>query len=306
MRTLLKNKNSIQRAARHGGFTLIELLVVIAIIAILAAILLPVLARAKLKATEANCLSNEKQIGTGWLMYADDNKENLLESYFIGGANDAKDIWFQQGLSGAGGFWGKNTGFTTTSSGAALTNDLNGLAYDNLLAPYAANPQVFHCPGDVRFNLPVGNGWAYDSYAIPETVEAAGLTSDNESLKTMAAIKRPSNCVSMLEQADTRGYNEGTFAFYPIAPNSFHWEDVFSLYHGNVGTFAFADGHAEAHTWHNYQIIVDGVYSATHGPNGTYVADEYSKCPDTNPGGVAAPLNDLGWLMQNFEGLTNP
>src|SRR5947207_10883779 len=77
----LKNKQSRfwqPPKAGRGGFTLIELLVVIAIIAILAAMLLPALARAKQKATSAVCRSNEKQLAAAWIMYCDDNRDRLV------------------------------------------------------------------------------------------------------------------------------------------------------------------------------------------------------------------------------------
>src|ERR1039457_5196513 len=83
--------NNCHPRAKRAGFTLIELLVVIAIIAILAALLLPALARAKLKATQAVCLSNEKQLMLAALMYAGQNDDKIVGKLDPnrGGAMDA-------------------------------------------------------------------------------------------------------------------------------------------------------------------------------------------------------------------------
>ncbi len=95
------------------GFTLIELLVVIAIIAILAAILFPVFARAKGKARQVSCLSNEKQIGLAIMMYAQDNDETFPSAYY-----------YQNGATSANGY----------------------VHWAGLVHPYVMNDQLFVCP----------------------------------------------------------------------------------------------------------------------------------------------------------------
>jgi prepilin-type N-terminal cleavage/methylation domain-containing protein/prepilin-type processing-associated H-X9-DG protein len=292
--------------ASQRGFTLIELLVVIAIIAILAAVLLPVLAHAKLKATQAYCVNNQKELAAAYVMYVGDNRETLPAPF------DMNGNFIFKNMGNAGGFWGLNRNFPpftggpgTANLGAALQNAENCLMTNNLFFQYAGNVGSYHCPGDVRFTQAISSpdiDWAYDSYAIPENVQPGG--SDTDGFTKMAQIHRVSDCMIFVEQADPRGYNEGTFVLEVTVPNPSpvtRWEDIFSMYHGDVGTFAFADGHAEAHRWHDNHIIADGLLSVS--PGSTF--EQYSKCP----GGTAVlPQKgfDVAYLLRHCVSPSNP
>jgi prepilin-type N-terminal cleavage/methylation domain-containing protein len=160
------------------AFTLIELLVVIAIIAILAAILLPVLGAAKVRAVRIQCVSNEHQIGAALVMYTSDNQE-----YY-----PAYGYWATWGGGAAGyGLAGSQWG------GSGIQENSGGVNYGyripaskRPLNDYTKNPKVFCCPGDVGDPSsgggtvwPVGDTCFLDwgnSYLMPWRSIPSGIT----------------------------------------------------------------------------------------------------------------------------------
>ena len=121
---------------------MIELLVVIAIIAILAAMLLPALAKAKQKAQGVYCLNNNKQLILAWSMYAGDNKETVPSSDSNTDA-DGRPPWITGTMSMTSG---SPTQMPSVNANWDIQTDLIHNSFWN----YAQNPAVYRCPADVR------------------------------------------------------------------------------------------------------------------------------------------------------------
>jgi prepilin-type N-terminal cleavage/methylation domain-containing protein/prepilin-type processing-associated H-X9-DG protein len=236
----IKTGSSIIRhsgTGRRGAFTLIELLVVIAIIAILAAMLLPALSRAKMKAYGTQCRSNLKQLQLGATFYKDENGGILLPNApsswgLPGGAKSWVDADHVEG-------WGALDGNTNLSLYTAA-----------LLAPYLAKQiGVYRCPAD---NVPSANGTRLRTYSMNGQMGAVYITGHNLDVGARQYVKEnditlpvPSEAFIFCEEnADSLqdGYLE-------VDSMNGGFPDVPAAYHQGSCGFSFADGHAEIHKW---------------------------------------------------------
>ena len=229
------------------GFTLVELLVVIAIIAVLAAMLLPALSRAKGKAQGIYCLNNVKQLTLEWLLYADDHNGRLV--YNLGGdaltrkpAPKTNQNWVNDVMD-----WEVSDDDTNV---AGITQAALGPYVNNAVACY-------HCPSDHALSVVQREaGWSsrIRSYSMNAMVGDAGaLTTNGFNVNnpdyvqffSLASIPLPSDIFVFLDEHPD-SINDGYFVNKAY---SNEWLDLPASYHNGAGSFSFADGHAEAHRW---------------------------------------------------------
>ena len=244
-------EESVQLPSRRG-FTLIELLVVIAIIAILAAMLLPVLSKTKLKAQGIMCMNNSRQLMQAVHLYSGENQEYFPMNVHGAVAQSGTPI------TANGGYYPWIMGWLTWDLSLHNTNSLY-LTSDNyaVLAKYSAHSQkLYKCPADNKLSQPqIGRGWTERVRSISmngavgkgNKVATDGLLQCEKIFEKTTDVNRPGPAnlwVFVDEHPDS--INDGAFF---NAQNNLEWIDLPSNLHNNACGFSFADGHSEIHKW---------------------------------------------------------
>jgi prepilin-type N-terminal cleavage/methylation domain-containing protein/prepilin-type processing-associated H-X9-DG protein len=216
---------------RTDGFTLVELLVVIAIIALLAALLLPVLSRAEAKSWQVSCLNNQRQLGLAWCVYKDDNHGVLVIDDPLGG-NDYPS-WVHGNMA-------------VPNEATNVTLIQAGLLYDA-----ASNPGIYRCPADrttshVR-SYSMQEQLAYYQNGQPVDVEASQGYSGYPPMYAENQLRKtpPASTIIFLDESPIT-INDGFFA---VLISGDMWADLPAAWHSQGCNFSFADGHAEHWRW---------------------------------------------------------
>ena len=211
----------VEQELNSSAFTLIELLVVIAIIAILAALLLPALGRAKEKARSTACLNNLKQMQVAWQVYVDDNDDAVPNNF----------------AASVGGVWRSATNSWIGDSSASADTDSsrieNGAFYQG---NYNRSVRLYQCPSDRTGRT--------RSYSLNANLGAPSW--GQVVVRKAGAIPNPAQLFAFLDEHES-GIDDGVFMLTPVPGVS--WGNRPADRHSQGCNFSFADGHVEHWKW---------------------------------------------------------
>ncbi len=274
------------------GFTLVELLVVISIIALLLAILLPALGRAREVSKLVVCQSNLRQLAIAWMTYAQSNDERMPYPFMY--QNNKTGMWAMKETW----IWAPYNAQTNQSIKQDVLYDTAGTdrptreeEFEGIrrgtLYRYAQNVKAFHCGNDkIHWN----------SYSIPDCLNgvwqfaSASTAKPWNVLTKILQLKSPATKYVFLEDADPRTYVEDSFELHIIGTGNDAWSDPVSVTHLSKSGFAFADGHAEQRKWSNETTTWFKSFKGWNDTSGSIVLKPVT------PGG----LDDLNWMKQGY------
>ena len=254
--------------SKRNGFTLIELLVVIAIIAILAAMLLPALAKAKAKAKTTQCLNNMKQLELCYVMYCQDFNDLVPINLSSGGTSTSTNTGSWIGGNAQSDYWDENI--------------RNGKLYE-----YNKSSAIYACPANTKMiqapSMPDPHSGIHPNDLVPQTrtcsIEfsmgggtpaGASLTSSlGETFGSYAKgskVKSPSTKLVFVDESENY-VGDGCFGLHPAGsyPAINVWWNNPAVRHNKGATFSFFDGHVEYYKWHGNMVVVNAAKTYTPG-----------------------------------------